>query len=75
MGFAILHLLNISRTIVLSFVIIYTDSFDFMHEFVFRVLFYGTTFVLWYFWIKKYVDHKKSDSEPTAKQNPENITD
>jgi exosortase/archaeosortase family protein len=75
MGIAILHLLNIIRTIVLSFVIIYTNSFDFVHEFVFRVLFYGITFVLWYIWIKKYVDQKKFENNSVldeSQSNPEN---
>jgi exosortase/archaeosortase family protein len=54
-GFAVLHLLNIIRMIVLSYVIIYTNSFEFIHGFVFRVLFYGTTFLLWYLWLKYFV--------------------
>lgn len=72
MGFAILHLLNICRTIILSFVIIYTDYFNFVHEFVFRVLFYGTTFVLWYIWIRKYVDQQKFQNNTGLEENQNN---
>jgi exosortase/archaeosortase family protein len=72
MGLAVLHLLNITRTVVLSFVIIYTNSFDFVHEFVFRVLFYGTTFVLWYIWLRKFVDHQKTGFVSETKQNQQN---
>lgn len=63
MGFVVLHLVNIIRMIVLSFVIINYDYFDFVHGFVFRVVFYGATFLLWYIWIKKFVDQSSFDKE------------
>ena len=72
MGIAILHMLNICRMIVLSFVIIYSDYFEFVHGFVFRVLFYGITFFLWYIWIRKYVDHKKFEAETRIEENINN---
>jgi exosortase/archaeosortase family protein len=65
-GFALLHLLNIARMIVLSYVIIYSNSFDFIHGFIFRILFYGTTFVLWYIWLKYFV----KSSFVNEKENP-----
>lgn len=71
MGFAILHLVNISRMIVLSYTILYSNYFEFVHGFVFRVLFYGTTFLLWYIWIKKYVAPQKFDDD-VIKQNQTN---
>jgi exosortase/archaeosortase family protein len=55
MGWLIIHLLNIIRMVVLSFIVVNTDMFDFVHGFVFRILFYGTTFILWYIWIRKFV--------------------
>jgi exosortase/archaeosortase family protein len=72
MGITILHLLNICRMIVLSFVIVYSGYFEFFHGFVFRVLFYGTTFLLWFIWIRKYVDPHKFDEKKISEENINN---
>ena len=72
MGFAIIHVLNIIRMIVVSFVIINTDYFDFVHGFIFRILFYGTVFLLWYFWIKKYVDQPEFIESTRSEENHKN---
>jgi exosortase/archaeosortase family protein len=69
MGFAILHLLNITRVIVVGYVIVYTNYFEFIHGFVFRVLFYGTTFLLWYIWIRFYVDNQKFNDDKGLVEN------
>ena len=67
MGMVILHLLNITRMIVLSFVIVNSGNFEFVHGFIFKLLFYGTTFVLWFIWIRNYVDPNKFDNEQQLK--------
>jgi exosortase/archaeosortase family protein len=72
MGIAILHFLNISRMIALSYVIVYSSYFEFFHGFVFRVLFYGTTFLLWFIWIRKYVDPHKFDEKKESEVNINN---
>lgn len=72
MGIAILHLLNISRMIVLSFVIVNSGNFEFVHGFIFKLLFYGTTFVLWYIWIRKYVDQNKFENDQIDEENINN---
>jgi exosortase/archaeosortase family protein len=72
MGIALLHILNISRMIVLSLVIVYTGYFEFVHGFVFRLLFYGITFILWYIWIRKYVDPYKFDEKKVPDTNNNN---
>jgi exosortase/archaeosortase family protein len=58
MGITILHIFNIFRAIVLSYTIIYSDYFDFMHQFVFRVILYVATFSLWFIWVKYFVDQE-----------------
>jgi len=57
-GIALLHLLNIIRMIVLSYTIIYSNYFDFMHQFVFRIILYAATFGLWFIWIKYFIDQE-----------------
>jgi exosortase/archaeosortase family protein len=74
MGIAILHVLNISRMIVLSYTIVYTGYFEFVHGFVFRLLLYGTTFLLWYIWIRKYVNHDIKNEKQPADSIKNNIT-
>ena len=51
--------MNIIRMIVLSYTIIYTHYFEFMHSFVFRIIIYLTIIGLWYIWLKYFIDMEK----------------
>lgn len=55
-GILVLHFVNIIRVNTLSLIMIYNpDLFGIVHGFGFRVLFYGTTFVMWFIWMKYFV--------------------
>lgn len=72
-GILIIHFVNIIRMIVLSYTIIYTDYFNFMHSFVFRVIIYLTIIGLWLIWLRYFVDMKKLTNMVQATEKQENI--
>ena len=49
----LMHLVNVVRIIVLSWVVIhYTKQWDFIHEWILRPFFYVVIFAEWYLWIE-----------------------
>lgn len=55
-GIVFLHFLNMVRVNTLSLIMIYNpDLFGFVHGFIFRVIFYGATFAMWFIWMKYFV--------------------
>lgn len=49
----LMHLVNVFRIIVLSWVVIhYTKQWDFIHEWILRPFFYVVIFAEWYIWIE-----------------------
>jgi exosortase/archaeosortase family protein len=57
-GIILIHMMNIVRIAGLCLTVIYTDYFNFMHSFVFRLMLYLTVIVLWLIWMKYFIDTK-----------------
>jgi exosortase/archaeosortase family protein len=54
-GCVVLLLFNVIRiTVVTLFIKHYPDSFELLHDFVFKYLFYGLIFLLWMLWEEKF---------------------
>ena len=63
LGLVIIHLFNIFRIAFIAGFFKYNpDSFDFLHEHLFKYLFYGIIFLMWVFWEEKIVTKKKEES-------------
>lgn len=59
-GILVIHFMNILRMVGLSFVLIYyPDYVDFVHNFIFNMILYIFVFLLWYIWLKFFVNWKK----------------
>ena len=60
LGLVIIHLFNIFRIAsIAGFIKNYPASFDFLHEHLFKYMFYGIIFLMWVFWEEKIVLKKQ----------------
>lgn len=59
-GILLLHLLNITRIALLTIGIRkYPEYQEFMHDILFPLVIYGTVFLLWVIWIRKFSPHAR----------------
>ncbi len=66
LGLVIVYLVNVSRVTLLAMLVEnYRHHFDFMHDVIFKYLFYFIIFMIWLLWEEKLVDklQKKSSEE------------
>lgn len=57
LGIIILHIINAIRVAALTYLsVYYPDYLDFNHNITFEIIVYGSVFLLWYIWIKKFVE-------------------
>lgn len=57
-GLLIIHILNVSRIVLLTIGIIkYPEYEHFLHGVVFPLVIYGTVFLLWIIWVTKFTRH------------------
>lgn len=57
LGILILHTLNAIRVAILTYMYVHAPEYvDFNHNVTFEILIYGSVFLLWYIWVKKFVE-------------------
>lgn len=57
LGILVLHTINAIRVAALTYLAVYYPEYlDFNHNITFEVIVYGSVFLLWYIWIKKFVE-------------------
>jgi exosortase/archaeosortase family protein len=67
-GFIILHIFNIFRIVVISYFVRNDISLMwFLHDFLFKCLFYGLIFLIWVLWEEKFVKKSKNNETPISK--------
>jgi exosortase family protein XrtF len=60
-GVLFIHVLNMIRIIILSYISIYSpDYFHFNHKYLFQIIVYGVTVTLWFYWVLYGYDPKTS---------------
>ncbi|MDR1585754.1 MAG: exosortase/archaeosortase family protein [Prevotellaceae bacterium] len=66
LGLIVVYLFNLFRIVFITgFIKYYPSSFDFLHEYLFKYLFYGVIFLMWVLWEEKFAvkKNKKAASE------------
>lgn len=71
LGLGVVYLFNIFRiAFIAAFIDMHPTSFEFLHQYLFKYIFYGIIFLMWVLWEEKIAGKENKDEVKNAKKIP-----